>query len=147
MKSPVGRRFFCFSKRTPAGLNVYIIQNRGSNKILRWPFTLASAPFPAGPPARPRARIPAVHRRDFLLGSALGMAGMLTGRAWADHHTVSASPLMVEFDLASATSRYTPVADFFVRDHADEPSLFGAPSGLHLLDHGVHRWLSLDALR
>lgn len=113
---------------------------------MRWPITLVSAPFPAGPAARPRARIPAVHRRDFLLGSALGMAGMLTGRAWADHHTVSASPLMVEFDLASATSRYTSAADFFVRDHADEPSLFGASSGLHLIDNGVHRWLSLDAL-
>lgn len=67
--------------------------------------------------------------------------------AWADHHTVSASPLMVEFDLASATTRYTPAEDFFVRDHADEPPPAGSSPGLHLIAKGVHRWLSADALR
>lgn len=72
---------------------------------------------------------------------------MLTGVAWADHHTVSASPLMVEFDLASATSRYTAAQDFFVRDHTDEPSPIGAPSGLRLIEKRVHHWLPLSALR
>jgi DMSO/TMAO reductase YedYZ molybdopterin-dependent catalytic subunit len=40
----------------------------------------------------------------------------------ADHHVISAEPFEVAFDLASAISRYTPVNDFYVRDHSAVPA-------------------------
>jgi DMSO/TMAO reductase YedYZ molybdopterin-dependent catalytic subunit len=48
----------------------------------------------------------------------------------ADHHVISAEPFEVEFDLASATSRYTPVYDFYVRDHFPVPAT--APSYIEI---------------
>jgi DMSO/TMAO reductase YedYZ molybdopterin-dependent catalytic subunit len=41
----------------------------------------------------------------------------------ADHHVTSAEPFEVEFDLASAASRYTPVSDFYIRDHFSVPAI------------------------
>jgi len=61
-----------------------------------------------------------MRRREFvaLLSSGLWL---LATRLWAEHHTLSADPLMVECDLASLTGRYTPNEDFFIRNHADPP--------------------------
>lgn len=42
-------------------------------------------------------------------------------KSYADHHVVSADPLEVEYDLGSANSTYTPVNDFYIRDHFPEP--------------------------
>jgi DMSO/TMAO reductase YedYZ molybdopterin-dependent catalytic subunit len=39
----------------------------------------------------------------------------------ADHHVISAEPFEVEFDLTSLASRYTPVPDFYIRDHFSVP--------------------------
>lgn len=103
-------------------------------------------PFHTENPLRWRARIPAVNRRIFLVGGALGITGLLTEAARADHHTVSANPLMVEFDLASAVTRYTPAEDFFVRDHANQPPALQTPV-LHLIGKGVHRELPMNELR
>jgi len=40
----------------------------------------------------------------------------------ADHHVISADPLEVEFDLASLRGQYTPVEDFYVRNHFAVPA-------------------------
>jgi DMSO/TMAO reductase YedYZ molybdopterin-dependent catalytic subunit len=48
----------------------------------------------------------------------------------ADHHVVSADPFEVEFDLTSANTRYTPVPDFYVRDHFAVPAR--APSAMEI---------------
>jgi sulfane dehydrogenase subunit SoxC len=66
-----------------------------------------------------------VGRRNFVgLLSAGILASSNTLRA--DHHVISAEPFEVEFDLASASGRYTSVPDFYIRDHfavpATEPS-------------------------
>jgi DMSO/TMAO reductase YedYZ molybdopterin-dependent catalytic subunit len=62
-----------------------------------------------------------VGRRRFL---GLLSAGYLasTKALRADHHVISAEPFEVEFDLASTTSRYTPVDDFYIRDHFPVPA-------------------------
>jgi len=39
----------------------------------------------------------------------------------ADHHVESIDPLMVDSDLRSLESRYTPVEDFYVRNHFNIP--------------------------
>ncbi len=39
----------------------------------------------------------------------------------AEHHVVSADPLMVDFDLQSLEGRYTSVEDFYVRNHRAVP--------------------------
>lgn len=60
-----------------------------------------------------------MNRRYFLtlVSSGLVVPEVLT----ADHHVISADPLEVEFDLNSLRGRYTPVDDFYVRDHHDLP--------------------------
>lgn len=61
-----------------------------------------------------------MRRREFILSTG-GAFLASTTRLWADHHTVSAAPLVVEFDLGSLQGRYTRVEDFYVRNH------YGAP--------------------
>ena len=40
----------------------------------------------------------------------------------AEHHVVSADPLMVDFDLGSLRGQYTSSEDFYVRNHAAIPA-------------------------
>jgi DMSO/TMAO reductase YedYZ molybdopterin-dependent catalytic subunit len=60
-------------------------------------------------------RLSLLPRRDllYIAGSFLTSHKSL----FAEHHTVSADPLLVEFDVASLTTRYTSAEDFFVRNH------------------------------
>jgi DMSO/TMAO reductase YedYZ molybdopterin-dependent catalytic subunit len=60
-------------------------------------------------------------RRRQLLLSAAGALLASARRLRADHHVVSADPLVVVFDLASLQGRYTRVEDFYVRNHFDTP--------------------------
>lgn len=61
-----------------------------------------------------------MNRRYFL---RLVSSGLLVPKvALADHHVISADPLVVETDLSSLPGRYTPVEDFYVRDHFDVPA-------------------------
>ena len=39
----------------------------------------------------------------------------------ADHHVISSDPLEVESDLSSSDGRYTPLEDFYVRNHYRDP--------------------------
>lgn len=61
-----------------------------------------------------------MQRRQLLL-SATGVLLAFAQRLRADHHVVSADPLVVEFDLWSLQGRYTRVEDFYVRNHFDAP--------------------------
>lgn len=62
-----------------------------------------------------------VNRRNFLALS--GAAALLSAAPLeADHHFVSADPLIVEFDLRSLQGEYTPVNDFYIRNHFNPPS-------------------------
>lgn len=69
-----------------------------------------------------------MRRREFILATAALLAQ--ANRLWADHHTVSAEPLVVEFDLGSLEGRYTRVEDFYVRNHYDAPG--AAPASLRI---------------
>ena len=61
-----------------------------------------------------------MNRRYFL---KLVSSGLLVPKvALADHHVISADPLVVETDFSSLPGRYTPVEDFYVRDHFDVPA-------------------------
>jgi DMSO/TMAO reductase YedYZ molybdopterin-dependent catalytic subunit len=61
-----------------------------------------------------------MNRRYFL---AVVSSGLLAPEARpAQHHVTSADPLEVEFDLNSLRGRYTPVEDFYVRNHYDVPA-------------------------
>jgi hypothetical protein len=44
-----------------------------------------------------------------LLASALKLS--------AEHHTIPGAPLIVESELGSLTGRYTPIEDFYIRNH------------------------------
>lgn len=62
-------------------------------------------------------------RRYFL---TLVSSGLLVPKlVTAEHHVISADPLIIETDLSSLRDRYTPVEDFYVRDHYDAPALSG----------------------
>jgi len=64
-----------------------------------------------------------MNRRGFL---TLVSSGLLVPEALAaEHHVISADPLEVEFDLNSLRERYTPVEDFYVRNHHDVPANVG----------------------
>jgi len=53
----------------------------------------------------------------------LGGAQLVSiGRARADHKVISADPLEVVSILNSRVERYTPIADFYVRNHYRSPS-------------------------
>jgi DMSO/TMAO reductase YedYZ molybdopterin-dependent catalytic subunit len=61
-----------------------------------------------------------MRRREFILSTAGALlAG--AGRLRADHHVLSADPLVVASDLTSLQGRYTPIDDFYVRNHFDAP--------------------------
>ncbi len=61
-----------------------------------------------------------MRRREFV--ALLSSGWWLSATSlWAEHHTLSADPLMVECDLASVTGRYTPTEDFYIRNHDDPP--------------------------
>jgi DMSO/TMAO reductase YedYZ molybdopterin-dependent catalytic subunit len=59
-------------------------------------------------------------RRNFLtlVSGGLLVPKMLT----AEHHVISADPLVVDFDLNSLRGQYTPVEDFYVRNHHVVPA-------------------------
>lgn len=63
-------------------------------------------------------------RRKFVLSAAGALIGV-TQKLWADHHVVSADPLIVEFDLSTLADRYTRVEDFYVRNHYETPETVG----------------------
>jgi DMSO/TMAO reductase YedYZ molybdopterin-dependent catalytic subunit len=46
---------------------------------------------------------------------------MAASRALGDHRVVSPSPLIVECDLSTSAGPYTPVEDFYVRNHGEVP--------------------------
>lgn len=59
-------------------------------------------------------------RRVFLKASALGT--LTSARVTlGEHRVVSAAPLIVEFDLSTLGGVYTPVEDFYVRNHGPIP--------------------------
>ena len=59
-----------------------------------------------------------MRRREFLtLSGGLLSAQLLP----AAHHVVSANPMVVESGLAGAENRYTPLEDFYVRNHHETP--------------------------
>lgn len=61
-----------------------------------------------------------MRRRDFILSTAGALlAG--AGKLRADHHVLSADPLVVASDLTSLRGRYTAVEDFYVRNHFAAP--------------------------
>lgn len=59
-------------------------------------------------------------RRDFII---FAWSALLVSpkRVRAEHHVVSADPLIVDSDLRSLPSRYTPAEDFYIRNHHDTP--------------------------
>jgi DMSO/TMAO reductase YedYZ molybdopterin-dependent catalytic subunit len=78
-------------------------------------------------------------RRFFSLLTAGYFASASISRA--DHHVVSADPFEVEVDLSSTSSRYTPLDDFYIRDHFRVPPEAAA----HIEIAGeVERQLTLD---
>jgi len=68
-----------------------------------------------------------MQRRRFITVAGIGML-VSTKRLLAEHHVVSADPLMVDFDLRSLEGAYTSVEDFYVRNHGDVPRSPGTPS-------------------
>ena len=67
-----------------------------------------------------------MQRREFVLSTAAALLAS-AARLRADHHVVSADPLVVAFDLASLQDRYTPVEDFYVRNHFESPEPPASP--------------------
>jgi sulfite oxidase len=71
-----------------------------------------------------------MRRREFVVSA--GAVLLASARKLrADHHVISASPLIVEFDLATLEGRYTRVEDFYVRNHYDVPAT-GGPTALRI---------------
>ena len=65
-----------------------------------------------------------MRRRDFIR-LPLGAVGAFAWKLWADHHVVSADPLIVESDLRSLEGPYTRVEDFYIRNHYTAPEIAG----------------------
>lgn len=63
-------------------------------------------------------------RRSFMTLATVGMLAPVA-KLVAEHHVVSADPLMVDFDLQSLEGRYTSVEDFYVRNHRAIPENLG----------------------
>lgn len=61
------------------------------------------------------------------MAASLAM-GLSARRLYADHHFVSAFPLVVEFDLSSLRGRYTSSTDFYIRNHFAAPQAPVDPS-------------------
>jgi hypothetical protein len=62
-----------------------------------------------------------MQRPEFVLSTAAALLAS-AGRLRADHHVLSADPLVVAFGLASLQDRYTPVEDFYMSNHFESPS-------------------------
>lgn len=62
-----------------------------------------------------------MQRREFIAW-LLACSALRSSRAVADHHYVSANPLIVECDLSSLKEHYVPLADFYVRNHKGMPA-------------------------
>jgi len=67
-----------------------------------------------------------MQRREFVLSTAAALLAS-AGRLRADHHVVAADPLVVAFDLPSLQDRYTPIEDFYVRNHFQPPDQLASP--------------------
>jgi DMSO/TMAO reductase YedYZ molybdopterin-dependent catalytic subunit len=63
-----------------------------------------------------------MNRRNFIALIGGGLATSLP-EVRAEHRIVSADPLVVETDLGSLEGRYTPTAEFYVRDHTKTPTV------------------------
>jgi DMSO/TMAO reductase YedYZ molybdopterin-dependent catalytic subunit len=61
-----------------------------------------------------------MNRRQFIV--AIGAIPVSVKSLMAEHHVVSADPLMVDFDLGSLRGQYTSSEDFYVRNHAAIPA-------------------------
>lgn len=83
-----------------------------------------------------------MRRRDFLIASAISVSFSARG-LFADHHFVSAFPLVVEFDLASLQGQYTSIADFYIRNHFAAPKTPASP--VLIVEGEVERPLRLGA--
>ncbi len=61
-----------------------------------------------------------MRRREFIwtLGASFGAARALL----ADYSVVSEKPLIAQYNLESVNSRYTPAAEFYVRNHFEVPA-------------------------
>lgn len=68
-----------------------------------------------------QATRPLIRRRDFIAMSG-GILLWPARNILADHHVVSADPLVLESDLRSLPDGYTPLEDFYVRDHYAVPT-------------------------
>jgi DMSO/TMAO reductase YedYZ molybdopterin-dependent catalytic subunit len=81
-----------------------------------------------------------MRRREFLVLAGVGT--VLGARPLrADHHIDSADPLVMDFDLQSLKGRYTPLDDFYIRNHFAVPT---EPAGALLQVNGeVRKPLSL----
>ncbi|HEX5481959.1 MAG TPA: molybdopterin-dependent oxidoreductase, partial [Terriglobia bacterium] len=85
-----------------------------------------------------------MRRREFILATGGTLLASAT-RLWADHHTVSAYPLVVEFDLGSLQGPYTRVEDFYIRNHYSAPE--SAPASLRIEGEVEHpRQLTPESL-
>jgi DMSO/TMAO reductase YedYZ molybdopterin-dependent catalytic subunit len=78
-------------------------------------------------------------RRFFSFFTAGYFASATISRA--DHHVVSADPFELEVDLSSTSSRYTPLDDFYIRDHIRVPT---TPASHIEIAGAVERQLALD---
>ena len=67
-----------------------------------------------------------MQRREFVLSTAAAFLASAS-QLRADHHVLSPDPLVVAFDLASLQDRYTPIEDFYVRNHFESPTLPASP--------------------
>ena len=68
-----------------------------------------------------------MQRRQFMLSTA-GVLIASAQKLRADHHVVSADPLIVETALDTLEGRYTRVEDFYVRNHYEAPEPAAPPS-------------------
>lgn len=62
-----------------------------------------------------------MQRREFITW-LLACSTLRSSRTLADHHYVSANPLIVECDLSSLKEHYVPLADFYIRNHKGMPT-------------------------
>ena len=86
-----------------------------------------------------------MRRRDFFILSVAGL-WIRARDLWADHHVISADPLIITTELGSLRSRYTESRDFYVRNHYPIP---GTPSAASLQIEGeveVAKQLTQDDL-
>src|SRR6202158_154597 len=70
-------------------------------------------------------RLNRTDRRTFIAFASIALPVSVRGLL-ADHHVISADPLTVDFDICSLRGRYTPVEDFYVRNHGEVPSNIAA---------------------